>query len=125
MGKSTLALNIAMHNAKAGRTCAIFSLEMTAGQLAMRALASETGIDSHRIRLGLYSSAQEERIINAIGELSELPIHIDDTPYQGMVEIRGKARRLDLDKGVDLIMVDYLQLVQGRQRGGPATGCRR
>ena len=121
VGKSTLALNVAMHNAKSGRTCAIFSLEMTADQLAMRALASETGIDSHRIRLGLYSSAQEERIINAIGELSELPIYIDDTPYQGMVEIRGKARRLDLDKGVDLIMVDYLQLVQGRHRGGPAN----
>ena len=121
VGKSTLALNMAMNNAKTGRTCAIFSLEMTADQLAMRALASETGIDSHRIRLGLYSSAQEERIINAIGELSELPIYIDDTPYQGMVEIRGKARRLDLDRGVDLIMVDYLQLVQGRSRGGPAN----
>ena len=121
VGKSTLALNMAMHNAKAGRTCAIFSLEMTADQLAMRALASETGIDSHRISLGLYSSAQEDRIINAIGELSELPIYIDDTPYQGMVEIRGKARRLDLDRGVDLIMVDYLQLVQGRHRGGPAN----
>ena len=121
VGKSTLALNMAMNNAKAGRTCAIFSLEMTADQLAMRALAGETGIDCHRIRLGLYSSAQEERIINAIGELSELPIYIDDTPYQGMVEIRGKARRLDLDRGVDLIMVDYLQLVQGRSRGGPAN----
>ena len=121
VGKSTLALNIAIHNAKAGRTCALYSLEMTADQLAMRALASETGIDSHRIRLRLYSHAQEELIINAIGELSELPIYVDDTPYQGMVEIRGKARRLDLDRGVDLIMVDYLQLVQGRQRGGPAN----
>ena len=121
VGKSTLALNMAMNNAKTGRTCAIFSLEMTADQLAMRALAGETGIDSHRIRLGLYSQSQEERIINAIGELSELPIYIDDTPYQGMVEIRGKARRLDLDQGVDLIMVDYLQLVQGRHRGGPAN----
>ena len=121
VGKSTLALNVAMNNAKSGRTCAIFSLEMTADQLAMRALASETGIDSHRIRLGLYSSTQEERIINAIGELSELPIYIDDTPYQGMVEIRGKTRRLDLDRGVDLILVDYLQLVQGRHRGGPAN----
>ena len=121
VGQSTLALNIAMHNAKADQTCAIFSLEMTGDQLAMRALASETGIDSHRIRLGLYSSAQEDLIVNAIGELSELPIYIDDTPYQGMVEIRGKARRLDLDKGVDLIMVDYLQLVQGRHRGGPAN----
>ena len=125
VGKSTLALNMAMHNAKADQTCAIFSLEMTADQLAMRALAGETGIDSHRIRLGLYSSAQEDLIINAIGELSELPIYIDDTPYQGMVEIRGKARRLDLDRGVDLIMVDYLQLVQGRHREGRPTGCRR
>ena len=121
VGKSTLALNMAMHNAKAGRTCAIFSLEMTADQLAMRALASETGIDSHRIRLGLYTQSQEVLMINAIGELSDLPIYIDDTPYQGMVEIRGKARRLDLDRGVDLIMVDYLQLVQGQHRGGPVN----
>ena len=52
---------------------------------------------------------------------SELPIYIDDTPYQGMVEIRGKARRLDLDRGLDLIMVDYLQLVQGQHRGGPVN----
>ena len=121
VGKSTLGLNMALHNAKAGHTCAIFSLEMTADQLAMRALAAETGIDSHRIRLRLYTQSQEELMINAIGELSELPIYIDDTPYQGMVEIRGKARRLDLDRGVDLIMVDYLQLVQGQQRGGPVN----
>ena len=122
VGKSTLALNHG-HEQRQDRpgTCAIFSLEMTADQLAMRALASETGIDSHRIRLGLYTHSQEQLIINAIGELSELPIYIDDTPYQGMVEIRGKARRLDLDRGVDLIMVDYLQLVQGRHRGGPAN----
>ena len=85
VGKSTLGLNMA--NAKAGHTCAIFSLEMTADQFAIR-------------------------------ELSELPIYIDDTPYQGMVEIRGKARRLDPDRGVDLIRVDYLQLVQGHHRGG-------
>ena len=92
VGKSTLALNMAMNNAKAGRTCAIFSLEMTADQLAMRALAAETGIDSHRIRLGLYTQSQEELMINAIGELSDLPIYIDDTPYQGMVEIRGQGQ---------------------------------
>ena len=121
VGKSTLGLNMAMANAKAGHTCAIFSLEMTADQLAIRALAAETGIDSHRIRLGLYTQSQEDLTINAIGELSELPIYIDDTPYQGMVEIRGKARRLDMDKGVDLIMVDYLQLVQGQHRGGPVN----
>ena len=124
VGKSTLGLNMAMAmaNAKAGQTCAIFSLEMTADQLAIRALAGETGIDSHRIRLGLYTQSQEQLIINAIGQLSELPIYIDDTPYQGMVEIRGKARHLDMDRGVDLIMVDYLQLVQGQHRGGRSTG---
>ena len=122
VGKSTLGLNMAMTNAKAGHTCAIFSLEMTADQLAMRALAAETGIDSHRIRLRLYTQSQEELMINVIGELSELPVYIDDTPYQGMVEIRGKARRLDLDRGLDLIMVDYLQLVQGQHRGGRSTG---
>ena len=121
VGKSTLALNIAIANAKAGQTCAIFSLEMTVDQLAIRALAGETGIDSHRIRLGLYTQSQEQRIINTIGELSDLPIYIDDTPYQGMVEILGKARRLDLDRGVDLIMVDYLQMIQGPHRGGPVN----
>ena len=93
VGKSTLALNMAMHNAKTGRTCAIFSLEMTADQLALRALAAETGIDSHRLRLGLYTTTEEDRIMQAAGMLSDLPVHIDDTPYQGMVEIRGKARR--------------------------------
>ena len=92
VGKSTLGLNIAMNNAKAGQTCAIFSLEMTADQLAMRALAAETGIDSLRLRLGLYSLTQEALIMDAIGKLSELPIYVDDTPYQGMVEIRGKSQ---------------------------------
>ena len=121
VGKSTLGLNIAMNNAKAGHTCAIFSLEMTADQLAMRALAAETGIDSHRLRLGLYNQAQEELLIDAIGKLSELPIYVDDTPYQGMVEIRGKARRLASDRALDMIMIDYLQLVQGQHRGGPAN----
>ena len=120
VGKSTLALNVAMHAAKAGQVCGIFSLEMTADQLALRALSGETGIDSHRLRLGLYTHSEEDRIINGIGELSALPVYIDDTPYQGMVEIRGKARRLALDNGLDLAMVDYLQLIQGQHRG-PAT----
>ena len=117
VGKSTLALNMAMNAAKAGQTCAIFSLEMTGPQLALRALAAETGIDSHRLRLGLYNMAQEELIYRTAGELSDLPIFVDDTPYQGMVEIRGKARRLGLEQKLDLVTVDYLQLIQGQQRG--------
>ena len=117
VGKSTLALNMAVHAAKAGQVVAIYILEMTGDQLAMRAVAGEASMDSHRLRLGLYTESDERRIMNTIGELSELPVYVDDTPYQTMVEIRGKARRLALDRGVDLIIVDYLQLVQGRYRG--------
>ena len=117
VGKSTLGLNMVLNAAKAGQTCAIYSMEMTADQLALRALAAESGIDSHRLRLGLYNFDQEQRIMQAAGMLSDLPVYIDDTPYQGMVEIRGKARRLGLEHGLDIVLVDYLQLVQGQQRG--------
>ena len=116
VGKSTLGLNMVLNAAKAGRTCAVFSLEMTADQLALRALAGETGLDSHRLRLGLYNERQEAEIMDAAGRLSDLPVYIDDTPYQGMVEMRGKSRRLHLERGLDLVMVDYMQLVQGQNR---------
>ena len=118
MGKSSLAVNMAVNTAKSGQTCGIFSLEMTREQLAMRILASEAGIDSHRLRLGLYSHLEEGRIIDSIGRLSDLPVFIDDTPYQGMAEMRSKARRLALERGLDLLVVDYLQLVQGQAEVG-------
>ena len=121
MGKSSLAVNMAVNAAKSGLTCGVFSLEMTREQLAMRILASEAEIDSHRLRLGLYTHLEESRIIDSIGRLSELPLFIDDTPYQGLVEMRGKARRLALDRGLDLLVVDYLQLVQGKQRWGQSN----
>ncbi len=121
MGKSSLAVNMAVNAAKSGQTCGVFSLEMTREQLAMRILASEAEIDSHRLRLGLYTHLEEARIIDSIGRLSDLPMFIDDTPYQGMVEIRGKARRLALEQGLDLLVVDYLQLVQGKQRWGQSN----
>ncbi len=117
MGKSTLAINIAVNAAKNGQSCGIFSLEMTGDQIAMRILASEANVDSHRLRLSLYTAQEETRIIDAIGHLSDLPVYIDDTPYQGMVEIRGNARRLALEHGLDLLVVDYLQLIQGHSRG--------
>ena len=116
VGKSTLALNMAIHAAKAGQVVAIFSLEMTGGQLAMRAVTAEADIDSHRLRLHLITGAEEQRVMHAIGELSELPVYIDDTPYQTMLDIRGKARRLALEHGIDLVVVDYLQLVQGQRQ---------
>ena len=121
MGKSSLAVNMAVNAAQSGQTCGVFSLEMTREQLAMRILASEAEIDSHRLRLGLYTHLEESRIIDSIGRLSDLPVFIDDTPYQGMVEMRGKARRLALDQGLDLLVVDYLQLVQGKQRWGQSN----
>ena len=121
MGKSTLAINVAVNAAKNGQSCGIFSLEMTGDQIAMRILASEAGVDSHRLRLSLYTPQEETRIIDAIGHLSDLPVYIDDTPYQGMVEIRGNARRLALERGLDLLVVDYLQLIQGQHRSSQAN----
>ena len=121
MGKSTLAVNMAVNAARTGQVCGVFSLEMTREQLAMRILASEAGVDSHRLRLGLYTQQEEGRIIDSIGRLSELPVFIDDTPYQGMVELRGKAKRLAQEQGLDLLVVDYLQLVQGKQRWGQSN----
>ena len=116
LGKSTLALNMCLNAAKNGSTAGVFSLEMSCEQLAMRILSSEAEIDSHRLRLGLYTMAEEQRIIDAIGQLSDLPVFIDDTPYQSLVEMRSKARRLSLEHGLDLLVVDYLQLVQGQGR---------
>ncbi len=121
LGKSTLALNMSLNAAKAGASAGVFSLEMSSEQLAMRILASEAGIDTHRLRLGLYTMAEEQRMIDAIGQLSDLPMYIDDTPYQSMVEMRSKARRLSLEHGLDLLVVDYLQLVQGQGRSYSAN----
>ena len=117
LGKSTLAVNISLNAAQNGSSVGIFSLEMSREQLALRILASDAEIDSHRLRLGLVTEAEEQRIIDSIGRLSELPVYVDDTPFQGMVEMRSKARRLSLEHGLDLLIVDYLQLIQGRGRG--------
>ena len=117
LGKSTLAVNISLNAAQNGSVVGIFSLEMSREQLALRILSSDAEIDSHRLRLGLVTEAEEQRIIDSIGRLSELLVYVDDTPFQGMVEMRSKARRLSLEHGLDLLVVDYLQLIQGRGRG--------
>ena len=113
LGKSTLAFNIARHASEQGFRIGIFSLEMSAEQIAIRLLSSEANVDSHRLRLGMVSEAEHRRELDAIGMLSELPIYIDDTPIQGIVEMRGKARRLQIERGLDLLIVDYLQLMTG------------
>jgi len=109
-----LALNVCVNAAKNGSSVGIFSLEMSRDQLAMRILSAEAEIDSHRLRLNLVTEAQEQRITDAIGRLSDLPLYIDDTPFQSMIEMRSKSRRLSLEHGLDLLVVDYLQLIQGR-----------
>jgi len=116
LGKSTIALNIARHSAGQGAVVGFFSLEMSRDQIAVRFLSSEAGVDNHRVRLRLYSEAEESRIMNAAGVLSELPIYVDDTPIQGIVELRSKARRLHMERKLDLLIVDYLQLIQGGGR---------
>ena len=117
IGKSTLALNMSLNAAKNGFTAGVFSLEMDQSQLALRILASEAGIDSHRLRFRLFATGDDDRIIDAIGRLSDLPMYIDDSPNQSLVEMRSKARRLSLEHGLDLLVVDYLQLIQGQGRG--------
>ena len=118
LGKSSLALNISLNAAKSGAVVAMFSLEMSREQLALRMLSSEAEVDAQRLRLSLYTEAQERRIIDVIGSLSELPIYIDDTAMQGIVEMRSKARRMYMERGLDLLVVDYLQLIQGASGRG-------
>ena len=117
MGKSTLALNIAQYAASQGGVIGMFSLEMSREQLAMRLVSAEAGVESDRLRRNILSGPEEQRVINAVGGLSDLAIYIDDTPLQNIVEIRSKARRLHLEQGgLDLIIVDYIQLMQGGSR---------
>ena len=117
LGKSALAVNMAVNAAKTGASVGIYSLEMSREQLALRMLASEAGVSAQLLRLGLYTEAEERAIIDSIGSLSELPLYVDDSPLQGIVEMRSKARRLFLERGLDLLVVDYLQLIQGGGSG--------
>jgi replicative DNA helicase len=116
MGKTAFALNIARNAAmEAGVPVAIFSLEMSKEQLSMRMLSSEARLDSTRLRSGFISQEDWLRITEAASNLSNAPIFIDDSPVLTAMEIRAKARRLKLDKNVGLIIIDYIQLMQGRR----------
>ena len=117
MGKTSLALNIARNAAVDQGACvALFSLEMFRESLVQRLLSSESNVNSRHIRLGLNTEKEEGLIIEATGKLSEAPIYIDDSPQLRVVEMRSKARRLYYERGIDLIIVDYLQLMQGDGR---------
>lgn len=115
MGKTALALNIARNAAiESNIPVAIFSLEMSKEQLSLRMLCSEARLDSSRLRGGFFSMEDWRRLTDAAGVLSESPIYIDDSPNISAMEIRAKARRLKMDKNIGLIVIDYLQLMQGR-----------
>jgi replicative DNA helicase len=113
LGKSTLAFNIARHAAEQAARVGIFSLEMSAEQIGIRLVSSEANVDSHRMRIGLLNDAETQREHDAIGYLSELPIYIDESPFQSIVEMRGKVNRLHNEQPIDLLVVDYIQLISG------------
>ena len=111
LGKSTLALNMARHAAGEGFYAGVFSLEMSGEQIAVRLIASEANIDGHRLRMNLLRDHEEQRVLDAIGLLSDLPIFIDETPFQSTMDVRSKARRLQQEHGLDLLIIDYLQIM--------------
>jgi replicative DNA helicase len=117
MGKTSLVMNIAQHvGTKTDRTVGVFSLEMSKEQLFLRMLTSEARIDAHRLRGGFLGERDWGRLAHAIGSLSESKIFIDDTPSIGVLEMRAKCRRLAAEHGLHLVIIDYIQLMQGRGR---------
>jgi replicative DNA helicase len=119
MGKSTLALNMAQNIAiKQGVPVGVFSLEMSKEQLVDRLLAAEAGIDSWRLRTGNLEDKDFEKLNKAMGVLAEAPIYFDDSGMVNVMEMRTKARRLQSEHDLGLLVIDYLQLMSGRNNGG-------
>src|SRR5918911_1537692 len=117
MGKTSLVLNMAQHvGTKTDMSVGIFSLEMSKEQLFLRMLTGEARIDAHRLRGGFLGERDWGKLSQAIGTLSEAKIFIDDTPSIGVLEMRAKCRRLMAEHGLNLVIVDYIQLMQGRGR---------
>lgn len=117
MGKTAFALNIATNAALRGNApVAIFSLEMSKDQLVNRILCSEAMVDSNKVRTGKLEEDDWVKLAGAIGPLSESEIYIDDTPGISVMEIRTKCRKLKMEKNIGLVVIDYLQLVQGSNK---------
>lgn len=117
MGKTAFALNIAQYAAvRDGKTAAIFSLEMSKEQLVQRMLCSEANIDMLKLRTGNLDDEDWVRLARAAGPLASAKMYIDDTPGISITEMRSKCRRLKIEHGLDIIVIDYLQLMQGRGR---------
>lgn len=119
VGKTAFALNIAQNvGVRARETVAIFSLEMSAAQLVQRMVCAESNVDAGRMRTGFLEGDDWEKLTMAIGALSEAEIYIDDTPGITVTDIRAKCRRLKKERNLGMILIDYLQLIQGRGKAG-------
>ncbi len=117
MGKTSLVLNIAATvGVRSDKTVGFFSLEMARDQLFLRLLSAEARVDAQRFRSGFLTEKDYDRIAESMGRLAEAKIFIDDSPSIGALEMRAKARRLMAEHGLDLLIVDYIQLMQGRGR---------
>ncbi len=114
MGKTAFTLNIASYVGLHGGSVAFFSLEMSKEQLMQRMLCSEGGIDASRLRTGQLDEVEWNKLVGVADKMSRAPIYIDDTAGITVMELRSKARRLKAEHGLDLIIIDYLQLMQGR-----------
>lgn len=112
MGKTAFSLNVALNASyKDQKSVAFFSLEMSSHQLAQRLLAGQAGVDSRKLRAGKFSMEEWQKLSGAAGVLNEMKFFIDDTPAINPLELRAKCRRLKREHGLDLIFVDYLQLM--------------
>ena len=119
MGKSAFALNIATNAAVRNNTpVAIFSLEMSKEQMTNRILCSEAMVDSNKVRTGKVEDDDWQKLAEASGNLSQAQIFIDDTPGISVMEIRAKCRKMKLEKNIGMVVIDYIQLVQGSNRKG-------
>ncbi|MCI8655197.1 MAG: replicative DNA helicase [Clostridia bacterium] len=119
MGKTAFALNIVSNAALKGNVpVVVFSLEMSKDQLVNRILCSEAMVDSNKVRTGKVEEEDWVKLAGAIGPLSEAEIYIDDTPGVTVMDIRTKCRKLKMEKDIGLVVIDYLQLVQGSNRRG-------
>jgi replicative DNA helicase len=117
IGKTTLALNMALHIGTVEKLpVGFFSLEMSKEELVDRLLVGKADIDAWRLKTGRLADDDYKRLTEAMGELSEAPIFIDDTPGMSILEMRTKARKLKIEKNVKLIVVDYLQLADSGRR---------
>ena len=119
MGKTAFVLNITDYIAvRRQKTCLIFSLEMSKEQLVNRMLSMESNVDSQKLRTGTLTDADWDAVVEGIGTIGSSKLVIDDTPGISIMELRSKCRKVKLEHGLDLVMIDYLQLMSGSGKNG-------